>query len=158
MDLTFFPFLGKTFIRTLDGSYDLGRPYDCCPSLCGGGLANADDGAEVDSLLGDIVVFLRAGHQKRMAWHQPEHLLAGLDGRRVSGWLYHLFHLGCAIYQRDQPRDHAKLHPRHCGFAWLSFLETEIQVYPDLWIASLDYWCCLSDLQWISVVADGFGI
>ena len=60
--------MGKPFIRPPDGSDDVGRPYDCCPCLCGGGLANADDGAEVDSLPGDIVVFLRAGHQKRMAW------------------------------------------------------------------------------------------
>ena len=150
--------MGKPFICPLDGSDDVGWPYDCCPCLCGGGLANADDGAEVDSLPGDIVVFLRAGHQKRMAWHQPEHLLAGLDGRRVSGWLYHVFHLGCAIYQRDQSGDHAKLHPRHCCFAWLSFLETEIQVYPNLWIVSLDGWRCLFDLQWISAVADDSGI
>ena len=75
-----------------------------------------------------------------MAWHQTEYLLAGLDGRRVPGWLYHLFHLGCVIYHCNKSGDHAKLHSRHCGFACFSFLETEIQVYSDLWIVSLYGW------------------
>ena len=44
-DFTFSPFVGESLSSPLDGSDDVGRPYDSCSCLCGGGFANADDGA-----------------------------------------------------------------------------------------------------------------
>ncbi len=44
-DFTFSPFVGESLISPLDGSDDVGRSYDSCSCLCGGGLANAYDGA-----------------------------------------------------------------------------------------------------------------
>jgi hypothetical protein len=79
--------------------------------------------------------------------------LALMGGVFLAGFTI-FFILAAQYTSCDQSGDHAKLHPRHCGFAWLSFLETEIQVYSDLWIVSLDGWRCLFDLQWISADAD----